>query len=499
MPPINAPVKAPQLVVKKDERPIKYPKYDTRIYAKPDSRGNTYLGPLTVAIAKKILGWETESEYTARMLAANPGTKEGKWKYGDNFLLLVNEEKVRCWNNPVTGNRPFDENHARELAQDILTKNYWMNLESIILSLTGLVLSGQHRLVGLILAAIEWEKCKIKGSKGYWEQYWDEEPYIETMVAVGASEDPEVVRTYDNVKKRTLSDTIWTSPTFGDIKDLKDRKELCRMMDYAVDCLWKRTYQVIGKNSWIQHQTHSSSLEFLDRHPKIKDCVKHIYNKNRHRVISLLGLNAGQCAAMMYLMGCSDTEGEAYHYLGSPKKESQLTWKYYDKALAFWNDLTNQESDKGQIIRDAIKNPLGDIRFGTNVSGKIKQIVISKAWNEYITDNPFELENIQITEDEVKWSDEKGRLVIKKEITVGGIDCGLVKGNAEDDDEELAPTEEEIERINEQERKKREAEENKKRIEAQKKPVSTNGKSPFSPEERQAELAKVQAMTKPKK
>lgn len=486
--------------LKREERPVKYPKYDSRIYSKPDERGNEYLGPLTGAIAKKILGWESEKDYTARMLATNPGSKEGKWKFGDDYILLLNEEKIKCWNNPITGNRPFDEKHAREICQDILTRNYKMNLENIILSLTGFVLSGQHRLIGLILAIEEWMKCKVKNGKGYWEEWWEEEPYIETMIAVGASEDPDVIRTYDNVKQRTLSDTIWTSPTFGDIKDLPDRRELCRYMDNAVDYLWKRTYQVIGKNSWIQHQTHSSSLEFLDRHPKIKECVKHVFNKNRHRVLSLLGLNTGQCAALMYLMGSSSSDPENYHYAGSKKTESQLTWQNYDRALGFWNIIADQESAKGELIRDALKNPMANILIGSSAPQKVKHIVLSKAWTAYVKDEDFTTEELQLTAEEAIWSDEKNRIVIKKEITVGGIDCGVIKGNGEDDDEERAPTEEEIAKQKEDDRKQRAAdmkarlEERKAAEAAKKQPVG----KPFSDEERAAEVEKVKAMAKPK-
>lgn len=446
MPPVSpkkAPVTKPNASKSGGDRPVLYPRYEVKICCCP-ADGQEYEGPITADIAKKLLRWETEPEYTKRMLASDPKMKESKAKFGELYILKNRAgEKVQCWNNAK--NRPFDETHSRKLAQDTLHKQWEMNLENIIIGKTGIVLSGQHRLIGLIIAVEEYHATKLKNNKSNWQEIWgEEEPYIESCIAFGCKEDPRVVRTLDNVKARTLSDTIYTSPMFEKL-DPMERKECSRYLDFAVDLLWKRTQQA---NDFVKYQTHSSSLDFLEKHPKLKAATKHLFDNNRDRVISLLGLSAGQSAGMLYLMGSSATESEDYYYLGSAKKESQLNWDNWDKALAFWTGLVDPKNVVMQPLRDALAG-LRDPHTGATVPEKVKHMLLAMAWNCFVKDEEMTDENLDVKQ-HLKWSDTKERTIITEEPTVGGIDMGVVKGGGEED--EVLPTEEEQQEAKEREK-----------------------------------------------
>lgn len=440
----TGPVEAKTIPLKGKERPVIHPTYRVEICCNPVD-GTTYAGPITAAKAKKLLRWETESEYAARLMAANPKLTEKKCRFGDDYLLKdYAGEKVRCWSNPR--NRPFDPPTANKYAQDVLNRNWEMNLENIIIGCTGLTLSGQHRLCGLVLAAEEWHATKVKNNKSHWEQFWEEEPYLETTIAFGAKETDKVMRTYDNVRTRTLADTIFTSPFFARITSSEDRKEVCKMMDSAVDLLWKRTKQA---TNWSKYQTHSSSLDFLDKHPKIEQCVKHLFDNNKNRVISNLKLNPGGCAGMMYLMGSCSTDGEEYYYPQSPKEEKQLKWDHWDKALEFWTGLVDSKNEAFNVLRSVLAElqvTLSDMLEGAVPPEKVKHIVISVAWNVF-------LEGQDITEDMlnleryIAFNEKKQRMMISEEPTVGGIDCGVVKGGSEVD--AIIPTADEQEETKE--------------------------------------------------
>jgi hypothetical protein len=216
-------------------------------------------GPITVAKGKEILLWEAEKEYAARVKASNPAYKDVEITFPKEFPAHFRDEEgnlVRCWNN--CKNRWFDEPRARLYAQEILQRNWagpstfpgeTVNGETIVIGRTGIVLSGQHRLIGLVLAFQMW----LGKNKLHWQKYWQEEPFLESLIVTGVSEHPCIVRTLDNVKSRTLADTLYTSEVFDGLtlpeangetqRTLrpKERMELARMLDSAVDLLWKRT------------------------------------------------------------------------------------------------------------------------------------------------------------------------------------------------------------------------------------------------------------------
>lgn len=421
-------------------RPVQYPRYETMICCNPRPDLSTgevveYDGPLTIEKAKEILGWETEDEYVRRVMTADPNQKESKLRAADFLLKDSKGNKVRCRNNTL--NRPFDEKHSRKLAQDILTEGFMFNGEDIILGCTGLVLSGQHRLVGLVLAGEQWEaqgQC--------YQKYWDGvEPYLETLVFVGASEDPEVLKTYDNVKPRTLSDTIYTSPVFASL-NASEKKRCSTILDQCIDWLWRRLDAT--SNRFVEHQTHSASLDFFDRHEKhMVAAVKHLHKLDGSGDglgVSALGLNAGRSAGMLFLMGCSgtpDEKVERYHDLNSPKRESQLDWSNWDRALEFWSDIARgretDELDENQnpvfrsppwvdVLRSALSD-LGTEGFEGRVTEPEKAAVVALAWYEYLNGNEdFGVEDV-VPETAVVPASNR-RYMVDDGPTFGGPDKG---------------------------------------------------------------------------
>lgn len=379
---------------------------------------------ISVALAKKLLGWESEKDYTVRMMKEKPGTKEEQAQFSNEILekmgaqILIERdeegERVVCWHN--CRNRPFDLGHSKKLAQDILNRNWagpltmpgeTVNGETIIIGRTGQVESGQHRLVALILASQIWIKQKLK-----WESKWPTEPVLESLIVQGVSESPNVLRTLDNVKPRTLSDVFYTSDLFLTLTPI-ERKECSRMLDRAVDFLWTRTGA--SKKSY---QTHSESLGFVERHPKVLQCLRHLFDENKDRVISNLRLSAGQCAGILYLQGSSASDGDEYRAMDVPT-EKKLNWDNWDKALEFWV----------RVGKDATASPVGPIteslamlvdpEEGTQGRTIEKHAILAKAWHLFLVGDPITVERLEL-ETEVK--DGKNKLVEFPDF--GGIDLG---------------------------------------------------------------------------
>ncbi len=402
----------------KKEPDVRYPEARVEIFATPPSDEECYSywqPPITVEQAKLLLDWETEKEYAAREAAKNPDLKESMVKLTDEDTLLQDEEgnKIACWNN--NSNRPFRENHAKELAQEILNKRWKMNWENIIISCTGQLTSGQHRLIGLILAAQIW----AGPNKARWLKKWPDEPTIESSVAFGTSDDPEVIQTLDNVLARSEADIFYLSPLFRDLTTKKDRKLCSNMLARCVDLLWRRTHAGNAGGTEI-FKTHSASMEFVDRHMKVLDCVRNLFDINDGRVITNMRLSPGQCAAMMYLMGSSNSDGDEYMQASTPS-EKKINWDRWDDACKFWALL---------VADDESMNPLKKALAGlfdedTLSGGRTieKLTTIAKAWAFFIEGQPFSKEDLQLS----YTTNDKGQSVLTdqdRDTTFGGIDFG---------------------------------------------------------------------------
>lgn len=355
------------------------------------------LGPVTVAMMKEKLGWETEEEYKVRMVKENPNTKPDHWLYGEVFHCRdTGKNKVRTENN--ANNRPFDETWCNNVIQMVL-RGQWagpltipgetINGETVRISKYGQVLSGQHQWTAGILADEYLQNARAQlGVEATDEKYpiWKGHDHIvlETVVITGLSDDPRVLMTIDYNKPRTAADVFYTSEVFKNCTS-QERKELCRMLAAAVDLLWTRT-DAKG------YRTHPELIGFLERHKTLLKCVEHIFTENGAaggRKISKHYLSAGQCAAMLYLMGCSSqktTDISDEYRNQTPPTEKVLDWEYYDRAEDFWVYFAS--SEEFSTVRTAL-NRLMDSE-STNednlgLGGRLpeKLAIISAAWEHF--------------------------------------------------------------------------------------------------------------------
>lgn len=443
----KAPVKAPTAPVANPAKPTP-PKGNTVATNKPSAKSETTAptqtpkypdvkieifrgeNAITADKAKELLGWETEADYLAKMKTADPNLNEDAVKFGSDFFLedrLGN--KVRLKNN--TKNRPWSQGVSEAYMQDILKKHWALNGETIIIGKYGRILSGQHRLIALVFA--EQERTKDESATAHWGEFWDGPCVLECVVAYGIEESAHVTRTLDNVKSRTLSDVIFAdTDTFGNLKSAAERKTASRMLDYAVRFLWSRAGE--NKDSWAPKRTHAESLDFVDRHPRLKECIKHILEEEKDGRISKV-LYPGHAAALLYLMGHSSTPQDDIedYMVKRPTDEKGLKWGNFKKAKMFWSDIAREapEMKNLRLARRPLPNDTdgfsGFVFAETDDGGgsfdeRVGMLV--RAWESYKADAP--IEGLELTY-ESKPDSTTGAIVyeLKEFPTIqGSIDVG---------------------------------------------------------------------------
>ncbi len=392
--------------------------------------------------AKRILKWETEDEFIARKQAESKDFTDEICKklfrepdeWGALAFVIKDFEGkwVRCWCN--WGNRPFDENHMMGFAQTILSR-MWAdsrngpdmtdNGEALILSKTARVDSGQHRLIGIIFAVQQWRKNPKKYPQ------WTEAPSIEALLSVGVSDNPAVTQTQDNVKPRSVSDNLMTSPHFqknpdGSPMDQSQRRECTRMLERAIEFSMRRL-DVGG------YKTNQAALEFLDRHPTLEKLVRHLFDENKNRGISLLRLSAGQMAGVAYLMATSASDRDKYR---NKLEEKAVDLSRLDLAMDFFVMLASKH-DQFVAIHDTIALLVGDENLEGGSRSTEKLAILSKAWAAYVMNPKAKITKAQIALS--YWTDEEGLTKLKADETgylnyFGGVDTGeKVKKTSTDD------------------------------------------------------------------
>lgn len=412
--------------VKDAERKVLYPEVSVDVY-----QGDK---PLTVEIAKDMIGWHEEGE---------------KEKFNDEYDLKdENGKKIRLENN--RRNRPFYEAWARQIAQDILNHKFapeGPNGETVIVGKTGLTISAQHRLVALILASQIWENAE-EGS--HWKKQWESEPTIETVVVYGISENPETTMTLDNTRSRTFSDSMYTTEVFKSSPAVK-REKMLKVMEHAIRFLWDRTGQ--GDDAYSPYKTNSEQKEFYDRHKTLQRLVKHIYEEDNpvgegaeKRRVSFY-LPVGRAAGLAYLMAASKSDPEVYRK-AEVRDEKILDMSMLDKATEFWTLLAGG-SGKFTLVHKAIKaldNP------ETMAKGTLteKEAIVIKAWEAWSQNKPITEAVLKL-----KYEGEGDEKMLDERPSVGGIDF---LGQEVLDRGENDPSEEEIEAAAMELRKKKQEE-----------------------------------------
>lgn len=374
------------------ERPVKYPKLEVEETQ------------ITASLAKELLGWAPAPE----------GVRKGVYSFG----------KKRVFMRHNVGNRPINLSHVRTLQQEILRKNWQFNCENVIVGKTALLVNGQHRLLALILAVEEWDRYP-----GKWKDYWQTEPVIDSLIVFGASEDDRVINTYDTGRPRTGTDVLYRSPLFADTPTA-DRKKLARICDFAVKVLWDRTGTKY--NAYSPRRTHSELFDFLERHPRLVKCVQHIFQEDgADRGIGKF-ISPGAAAALMYLMGSSESDATKYRAKQNAGSDRQLDWSMSQKAADFWAEFS-----AGAKPLKAAKD---EIVSAANHGGRLidKQCaVIAKAWELFSQGHNATPKKVEL----VYETDGDGVETLAENPVVGGIDLGRVD-RFDMEDDELVPEEE---------------------------------------------------------
>lgn len=345
---------------------------------------------ITDETAKKILGWreipdESDMDYLLK-------DAEGK--------------KIQCAHN--LRNRQLYGSTVSTLAQEILRGRWRLNGENLIIGRKGTVLNGQHSLIAVIMA------CQLYDADPERYPFWNDQgkrPCIEKLVAFGIEESDDVVNTMDTCKPRSLSDVIFRSDYFVDVP-MGERKNLARVLDYAVRLLWHRTGA--GVDAYAPKRTHAESLDFINRHPRLLHCVKHISEEDQERGISKF-ISPGTAAGLMYLMATATSDAAEYMASESPK-EDFLDFEMWDTAGEFWIMISSASSAVDPLKRAYAH--MFEAEDGGSISEKMALIV--KAWNAYI-------ENKIITEKDLRLkyhTDEDGFRTLAECPVTGGIDVG---------------------------------------------------------------------------
>lgn len=394
----------------------KYPNFGITVYAKPETLkipGDKlaeavkaveavfpgllrFEPPMGMEKAKELLGWETEADYVAKLKAVDANLNEDSVKFGGDYFLTDRlGNKVRLHLN--SRNRPWGESVSLAYMQDLLKKHWKFNGETIILGEFARDLSGQHRLIAEVFA--EQERTKDENTTAHWGEFWDGPVEMECIVITGISEDSATTRTLDNVKSRSLSDVIFAdTEMFGAYKAV-DRKTVARMLDYAVRFLWGRAGE--NKDQWAPKRTHAESLDFVDRHPRLKECIKHIHDADKDGRIAKY-LYPGHAAALLYLMGHAGTPKDDIedYMIKRPTDEKGLKWGQFKKAKMFWTDLANDapELKNLRLARRPLPNDTdGFSGFvfaesddgGGSFDERVGMLV--RAWEAYKADQPIDI------------------------------------------------------------------------------------------------------------
>jgi len=343
---------------------------------------------LTAQRAKELLGWEEETE-----------DKD----FGSDYLLRdENGIKVRCKNNDR--NRPLYKSNLEALKQELLQGRWKLNGEPIIIGRTGRILNGQHSLIALVLADQVYRKNEL------WKSVRPKPPVMPRVIVYGVKEDDATVNTMDTCKSRSLFDVLYRSTYF--IKSApKERRLFARMTDYAVRLLWARTRAM--ENPYAPRRTHSESLDFIDRHPRILSAVDHIYGLEKGQKAVSRFMSPGYAAGLLYLMGSSASEGDSY--FGGERKEEALDWSNWEKACDFWYQVAS-----GQIeaVKEAIVSAMEEV--GRKLTARELCTMFVKAWNLFVSGKELKATAIK----PVFQKDELGLLHLDENPTVGGIDLG---------------------------------------------------------------------------
>lgn len=391
---------------KKDEREVKFPEPVSMICRGDDA--------LTAETAKDILGWEETDDKEKALLTDRDG------------------KRIYCVNN--VNNRPLNMPNVESIVQEVLYGRWKFNGENVIIGKTGLVLNGQHTLIGLILAEQDRLAGTCKGTGKKWTAIHPNPLSIEKSIMYGVDESDDVVNTLDTNRPRTLADVIFRSQYFQDFtisaeggnrKLTKgERTQIARMCEHAIRLVWSRTGV---ENAFGLKRTHAESLAFLDRHKRIVDCVKHVYTDNTEGKVGDL-ISPGYASGLMYLFAASASDGAKY-YKADPRSEKKMDFSRMDKAQEFVTFIASGDP-QFKALREAVAMLKNEAEGTTGTMSEKIELLI-KAWNLFSAGTSFTEKRLEL---EYTTKDDGTRALVTGGI-VGGIDAGQPEEEPEEEDD----------------------------------------------------------------
>jgi len=392
MPIVNDRKKSSRSVGKSTGRKAVYPKLQVVACTGRDS--------LTAEDAKRLLGWEIE----------------GDQPFGEDFLLKDREgHKVRCTYN--TANRPYSHTRTLTYMHDILRGAWQFNGHTRIIGKNGVILSGQHVLPALVLAEQTWRLEREKYA------HLTKPPTIETLIVKGIEETDAIKNTIDTARESTFADALFRTSHFADLNK-GHRKRVAKLGQFAVQILWHRSGAQAVHETPVR--THSDSQEFLNNHPTLVDCVRHVYVENgKTNAIAKL-LSCGYTAGLMYLMAASKSDYAKYRF---DRREENLNLEQYEQAKKFVTALA-QNAGVVRAVRTKIAELIDE---GGVVPASLRMAVVCNGWNAWIESGKCTLQNVEI---HYTTSDEGAR-ILDELPTLGGVD--MVEDELVANENETAP------------------------------------------------------------
>lgn len=383
-----------------------YPKIEVRLFISDAEKawtgedGAVSAQPLTVAIAKELLGWREESENI---------------HFKSDYLLLDKYgKKIRCSYNQT--NRPYYPQLTEDWMLEILRGKWKFNGEPIIVDKYGMIHDGQHTLIGLVLASQEWDLDKRRDKTSQkWQGIWKEEPFIDKLVVLGIEADDATVNTINTGKRRSEEDVLYRSERLKGKPD-KDRLGLAKVLKFAVRLLWSRTSQSLA--SLAPRRPHSELFEFLARHERVWECAEFIYSENDGTKLSPLNVAPGTAAALLYMMGCAATDADTY---AMTNDQSGMDWKLWDKALTFWTEILGKGKATEALCEALLRIPE---EVGGTYGRDLRVATIIKAWNLYSDGKKVTEEGVEVA----TTVNENHRSELAEFPRIGGIDVEYDEG-----------------------------------------------------------------------
>lgn len=379
---------------------------------KVETKHGAKVGPLTLDHAKELLGWTDEAD--------------GKEEFKNVFAFRdVNGHKIRLANNEK--NRPFRRGLAMTYATENLRNKWRQNGETIAFDVRGDLVSGQHRLVGMIFA----EQMRAKNPSYWKEDYGTSVIRMDCTVYLGIDDSKDVADTTDIGQKRSLGDVLFRNREFEDATE-KEQQGLANILAGAVRLVWIRCggLQVSDAKKF----PHSEALQFMEQHPGILDAVKFIKNEDGGKESAGLIKNQvslAYAAAMCYLMTVCKTVTAKFDKEGTPA----LDFSMKDQAEKFWTLLANGIGlEKGSPIL-TLKHCLAGMEAGGALARDEITGLISAAWNYFIDDKIDDKKDVATKDIKPKISKNtagKKCILIADMPRVGGIDVVREKVTVEE-------------------------------------------------------------------